>query len=168
MKYLKWVGLFLMIGSFCYGFQFQIIEVKKKQQNQQMIREYEEHRNIDTSILGTIQIVKSNKTNIIKKGNVEEVIKKNQVSLLSNLENKTIYLAGHSVPEVFGTLHESKIGDKIILDLGHVKTQYQIYQIKTIHISDTSVFSKQESFERLILITCMTDDTKRLIVFAKK
>ncbi|MBS7020299.1 MAG: sortase [Firmicutes bacterium] len=168
MKWVRWIGIIIIIISFLYGIQFEMVEVKKNQQNKQIISLYEKHQNQNKSIIGTIEIVKNKQKVIIRKGNTEEIISKKQVSLLSALETKALFLAGHSIPEVFGTLHESKVGDELQLDIRHQKKSYQIYDIEIIDITDESIFYEKDSFEKLVLITCMKDENKRLIVKARR
>lgn len=100
---------------------------------------------------------------LIQYGNMEEIIEKDDVAYLS-IERETIYLAGHSIPTVFGSLHYAKVGTEVFLISSSKKVMYEVVEIKIVAANDISIFTREMNEETLILITCLNDDTYRLIV----
>ena len=102
MKWIKYVGIIILISGIIYAFIFHQQETEKEQKKQVEIQLYEQNKIKNSDILGTIELVRTHKKSIIKKGNIEEIIAQNQVvSLNQTLDvTSTIYLAGHSVPSV--------------------------------------------------------------------
>lgn len=99
MRGIKYIGCIILIGVGIYTALFFREETKKQEIKEKEIQLYEKKKIEDTDVLGMIEIVKTNKKSLIKKGNVNTIIAQNQVaSMTQNLDIKqTIFLAGHSI-----------------------------------------------------------------------
>lgn len=169
MRWIKYIGIIILISVMSYAFLFHQNETKKEQKKKVEIKLYEQNKIKNSDILGMIELVRTNKKSMIKKGNIEEIIAQNQVvSLNQTLDiSNTIYLAGHSVPSVFNDLHQSQIGDSIILTIKNKKYHYLIQDKKKVHTNDFSPFIDTNQNDHLVLITCTNNSQIRLLVFAK-
>lgn len=78
-------------------------------------------------------------------------------------KNGNITLAGHSIDNVFKNLHIIEIGDKILVNVYNENYNYRVVD-KIVVYKD----SKKKYENDLVLITCMTNPNKRLIVLAQK
>lgn len=167
MRWIKYVGMIILISVMLYTFLFHQNETKKEQKKKVEIKLYEQNKIKNSDILGMIELVRTNKKSMIKKGNIEEIIAQNQVvSLNQTLDiSNTIYLAGHSVPSVFNDLHQSQIGDSIILTIKNKKYHYLIQNKKKVYTNDFSPLVS--TAHHLVLITCTTNPQIRLLVFAE-
>ncbi len=167
MRWIKYVGMIILISVMLYTFLFHQNETKKEQKKKVEIKLYEQNKIKNSNILGMIELVRTNKKSMIKKGNIEEIIAQNQVvSLNQTLDiSNTIYLAGHSVPSVFNDLHQSQIGDSIILTIKNKKYHYLIQNKKKVYTNDFSPLVS--TAYHLVLITCTTNPQIRLLVFAE-
>lgn len=167
MRWIKYVGMIILISVMVYTFLFHQNETRKEQKKKREIKLYEQNRIRNSDILGMIELVRTNKKSMIKKGNIEEIIAQNQVvSLNQKLDtSNTIYLAGHSVPSVFNDLHQSQIGDSIILTIQNKKYHYLIQNKKKVYTNDFSPLVY--THHNLVLITCTTNPQIRLLVFAE-
>lgn len=81
-----------------------------------------------------------------------------------NLESDNIVLAGHSIPSIFGNLHYIKINDLITIHTFNGVYYYKVEEIEIVYKTNVEILDDNN----LILITCMDDNNKRLIVKAKK
>lgn len=169
MRVLKYLGILLFIGVGYSFIQFEQQEQQKEQVRKEEIEQYEKQEVVDSSILGMITLVKTGKKSLIKQGEIEEILAQNQVvSLTQTLDTKeNLYLAGHSIPQVFGDLHDYQIGDRLLLSFQNQQQEYEIYQTKKVSTSDFQVFQSEEDFPRLVLITCTNHQQIRYVVFAK-
>lgn len=77
--------------------------------------------------------------------------------------NDTIIIAGHNITDVFNELHNIKIGDYIKIK---TKDKNLVYKVKSIEIVDRKDISILNDDVDLILITCMNNFRKRLIIKA--
>ena len=101
--------------------------------------------------------------------NIKRLIIEDDYSMLDKgfvVMNKTnnILLFGHAVEYIFLNLHNIEIGEKISLYLDK-EYKYVVEDIFTV-LEDNYDFSNYD--DKLILITCLYDDKKRLVVVAKK
>ena len=169
MRGIKYIGCIILIGVGIYTALFFREETEKQEIKEKEIQLYEKKKIEDTDVLGMIEIVKTNKKSLIKKGNVNTIIAQNQVaSMTQNLDIKqTIFLAGHSIPSVFGDLHQSQIGDRIILLIQEKVYHYTIESIRTVRTDDFTPLEAEYKYPQLVLITCTNRSSIRLLVFAK-
>ena len=169
MRWIKYVGMIILISVMVYTFLFHQNETRKEQKKKIEIKLYEQNRIRNSDILGMIELVRTNKKSMIKKGNIEEIIAQNQVvSLNQKLDtSNTIYLAGHSVPSVFNDLHQSQIGDTILLTIQNRQYHYLIQDKKRVRTDDFSPLINRKEENYLVLITCTNHPQIRLLVFAK-
>lgn len=77
-----------------------------------------------------------------------------------------IVLAGHNNKYVFNFITKASIGDIIKI---HTKNNYKNYKIynKIVVDEDSNLSSYLDNSNKLLLITCVNNNTKRLIIFAK-
>lgn len=81
-----------------------------------------------------------------------------------DLANDHIILAGHSIKNIFGNLHNIELNEVVEIHTFNNTYLYEVRSIDIVSKYDTSVLDEGE----LILITCMTDNNKRLIIKAKR
>lgn len=113
-----------------------------------------------TKYIGYIEIEKINIKRGIVNGINDKILNNNDVGMINN---KNIILAGHSVSNVFGNLHDIKLNEIIKLYLYNELTEYIVKDIKIVDKNDLSLLNNE-----LVLITCMLDPNKRLLVIAQK
>jgi len=94
-------------------------------------------------------------------------------------ENGTSVIYGHSsLPQlfnpkdyktIFATLHNLKVGDKIIANVSGITYNYKVFEIIITDPNDTSIFTQNYDDSYITLVTCTPPGTtwKRLIVKAK-
>lgn len=169
MKWIKFLALLILISSGIYYYQFTNKEIKKTKENQKIIEQYHKKGRVSADVLGIITLCKTRKSSVIKRGNVDDIISKNQVASLNQQLNvkEDIYLAGHSIPSVFGDLHQYQVGNQLLLTIHHKKYYYDIYKIEKILIDDFTPFLQIKQYPRLLLMTCTNDSNVRLLVYAK-
>lgn len=113
-----------------------------------------------TKYIGYIEIKKINIKRGIVNGINDSILNNNDIGMINN---KNIILAGHSVSNVFGNLHDIKLNEIIKLYLYNELTEYIVKDIKIVDKNDLSLLNNE-----LVLITCMLDPNKRLLVIAQK
>lgn len=84
-----------------------------------------------------------------------------------NDEVYNIVLAGHNTNNVFSILYRLSIDDEIIINTFDKKYVFRIYDIKTINIKDTYILDNIYDDKIVTLITCTTDNQRRLIIRGK-
>lgn len=92
---------------------------------------------------------------------------KNYVCLNENaksLNEDNLILAGHSIKNIFYNLHYIKLNDEIIITTFNFIYHYIVTSIDIVDYRNVAILDNSN----LILITCMNDNTKRLIVKAKR
>lgn len=108
----------------------------------------------------------------IEHGDIDEVIDNNEVSIDTRLVDFSrgignIILAGHNNKKVFSRLHDSEIGNDIIIKYNEFYGEFAIEEIKVVEKEDVSIFKYTEDELILTLITCMKDNNYRKIIVAK-
>lgn len=121
---------------------------------------------------GYIYFKKFDKKIIIQKGEVDKVLKNNNIAIINNgsfISDKVgnIVLAGHNTKDVFSILYKLKYDDEIIINNYYENYVFIVYEIKTINIEDTYILDNIENDKIVTLITCTYDNQKRFIVRAK-
>lgn len=81
-----------------------------------------------------------------------------------NLDSNHIILAGHSISNIFGNLHDIALNELIEIHTFNNTYFYKVTNIDVVSKYHVSVLEQGE----LILITCMNDNNKRLIIKAKR
>jgi LPXTG-site transpeptidase (sortase) family protein len=116
--------------------------------------------------IGYIEIERLNlKREIVLGINEKNLI--NHVTLSESsksLDSDNVILAGHSINNIFGKLHNVVIDDIITITTFENKYQYIVTSIQIVKKTDISVIDNSP----LILITCMNDNQYRLIIKAKR
>lgn len=165
---LGWITLFLMVFSFLLGYGFLKIDQK---QEQKLIMEYEEEpKQYQTKYFGYLSFPAYQQYRFIMYGSPENAVKQAKIGIFGEQPNSVpsdpLILVGHSRKNQFEILHKLKIGDEV--KLTKEKNQYQYYVVdkEVIEESDMS-FMKKIQDHMLILITCMTDNEKRLVVYCQ-
>lgn len=127
---------------------------------------------LTSNYLGYIELINYGVKRLITNGTDRKTLDKGLVGMLnvsSNLDDEfgNVILAGHSVNNTFKKLHSIKIGEQIKI-VSHKNTYiFEITEKHTINDTDMSYFNKVEDKKILTLITCKTDNNKRLIVIAE-
>ena len=110
-----------------------------------------------------------NYSGLIKKGDSKTILDSNYILFLENGSNineeiGNIVLAGHNNKYVFSILYKLNISDEIIIYDENNKYIFQIYEIKTINITDTYILDNVYDKKIITLITCTNDNQKRYIL----
>lgn len=132
--------------------------------------EYQEHlkkiNNIayddfSTKYIGYIEIERLGVKRGIVDGINDTILNANDVGF-GKIDNKII-LAGHSIENVFGKLHQIKVDDIINIYLYRKKTTYKVVSVKVVNKKDIQALDNA-----LNLVTCMYNPNERLIIGAQK
>lgn len=83
---------------------------------------------------------------------------------IKSLEDNHIILAGHSVENLFGNLHKAELNQAIYIHTNNKIIRYYINEIVIVNKEQVDILETGD----LVLITCMRDNTKRLIIKAKR
>lgn len=165
---LGWILLFVMTFIFLIGHEKLKLENK---QEQTIITEYEKHpKKYETSYFGYLIFQGYNEKRIILYGDAKDVLSKSKIGIFGEVPvvvpKEPLILVGHSRQNQFSILHHLKQGDQIILRKRDYKYFYEVIEKEVIEESDTH-FLKKIKDNMLVLITCMDDDNKRLIVYCQ-
>lgn len=147
-------------------FILNIYHIVDYNEHSKVIDNYKEYDIKKYNYMGYIQIDRVNIKREIVLGINEDNLK-NHVCLSNvskNLESDNIILAGHSIKNIFQNLHDVIIGDKIIISSFDANYYYEVVSIDIVSKYDIDIIDKSN----LILITCMEDNNKRLIIKAKR
>lgn len=117
-----------------------------------------------SNYIGYIEIDRLSIKKEIVLGINQDNLDKNHVVLSNSLDSDHIVLAGHSIRSVFLNLHEAIIGDEIKIHTYYDMKRYQIYDIQI--VDKTDIHSIDDG--NLVLITCMDNNNKRLLIKAKR
>lgn len=112
-----------------------------------------------TDYIGYIKIDNIKLKRGIKLGINDKILDEYNVGMI---KSNNIILAGHAVENVFGNLYKLRIEDEISLYLDKI-IKYKIADISVVNKNDFNHLNSD-----LVLITCMIDSNKRLIINAKK
>ncbi|MFV0250151.1 MAG: sortase [Bacilli bacterium] len=102
----------------------------------------------------------------IVEGLNQSIIDKQVVGYYRQCDNCKTILAGHSIKTVFLNLHNVVINDEIEIFI-EVKSIYKVIDIKVVEATNT-FYINQYNFNGVILVTCMKDNSKRLLIFCEK
>lgn len=144
--------------------------------------EYEiKRKNIDNIIIdkvknreydGYIYIPKLEYKGLIKHGNSNDILSSNNVLLFNNgskIDDKfgNIVLAGHNNKYVFSILYKLSIDDRVVLSDFDNNYEFIIDSIKIVNIKDTYILDNIYDEKIITLITCTSDNQRRLIIRGK-
>ena len=114
-----------------------------------------------TKYIGYLEIKRLGIKRGIVKGITELILNANDIGM--EIKKGKIILAGHSIENVFGKLHNIKSDDIILLHINNKIEKYIVNSIKIVDKYDVDALDSE-----LNLITCMYNPNKRLIIGAKK
>lgn len=142
--------------------------IKHKNKIDKIINSEEQLKKYDAHLY----IPKLNYSGLIKKGDSKTILDSNYILFLENGSNineeiGNIVLAGHNNKYVFSILYKLNISDEIIIYDENNKYIFQIYEIKTINITDTYILDNVYDKKIITLITCTNDNQKRYILRGK-
>lgn len=132
--------------------------------------EYKEHLkkidnlvydDVSTKYIGYIEVERLGVKRGIVKGINDDILNANDVGF--EIKNNNIILAGHSIENVFGKLHNIRLDDTIYLYLNKKKETYKVTSIKVVNKANVEVLNNP-----LNLVTCMYNPNERLVIGAKK
>lgn len=107
---------------------------------------------------------------LIEYGNPNTIVEKYNIGIFgtvpSSLKEENIILVGHNRPNQFAVVPKLKIGDIVIVYYEKEEYYYQVWKRKIIDADDLS-FLKNLDKKMLILVTCLEDASKRVVVFCK-
>jgi len=124
-----------------------------------------------SNYLGYLEKENLNIKKLIKQGTSNNILNENIIGLYNNgnnldSEKGQIILAGHNNEYVFKNLYKIRIGETIKIVTKNKEYNYEVTTKKTINYKDATSFKLNINTKELIIITCITDET-RLLVFAK-
>jgi LPXTG-site transpeptidase (sortase) family protein len=157
--------ILISILGFIILFCYQKIDYKVHTYIIDNVYEFDNNMNIQDYI-GYIEIPDLN----IKREIVLGINEKNLLShitlddSINTLESNHIILAGHSVENLFGNLHKAKLNQTIYIHTNNKTISYSINEIFIVNKNEIDVLESGD----LVLITCMNDNNKRLIIKAKR
>jgi LPXTG-site transpeptidase (sortase) family protein len=157
--------ILISILGFIILFCYQKIDYKVHTYIIDNVYDFDNNMNIQDYI-GYIEIPDLN----IKREIVLGINEKNLLShitlddSINTLESNHIILAGHSVENLFGNLHKAKLNQTIYIHTNNKTISYFINEIFIVNKNEIDVLESGD----LVLITCMNDNNKRLIIKAKR
>jgi LPXTG-site transpeptidase (sortase) family protein len=157
--------ILISILGFIILFCYQKIDYKVHTYIIDNVYDFDNNMNIQDYI-GYIEIPDLN----IKREIVLGINEKNLLShitlddSINTLESNHIILAGHSVENLFGNLHKAKLNQTIYIHTNNKTISYSINEIFIVNKNEIDVLESGD----LVLITCMNDNNKRLIIKAKR
>lgn len=108
---------------------------------------------------------------LIVGGTNQKVLDKNLVWIYKadEFQNLTgnIVLAGHNNKYVFNFITKILVDDTITIYTKNIQKEYVVYDKKIID-ENANIISYLDDNNKLLLITCVNNNTKRLIIFAKE
>lgn len=163
------VFLFSITGIFGYG----IIKNDKLAQ-QEKIKHYERevisNEKTNETYFGYIHFPKHQVNRLIEYGNPSEIVDKYNIGIFgpvpTSLKNENLILVGHNRPNQFSVVLKLKAGDMVMIVHEKQKYQYQVMERKVIDSDDLN-FLKSLNTRTLVLITCLDDASKRIVIFCK-
>lgn len=165
---LGWMILFLMTFSFLLGYGVLKMDQKKEQI---LMMEYEEEpEQYRNEYFGYLSFPNYHQYLFIMYGSPEQAVSQFKIGIFGehpkNVPCDPFILVGHSRKNQFEILHKLKIGDTV--ELVKEKNQYQYHVIGKEVIEESNLsFMKKLRNHMLILITCMNDNEKRLVVYCQ-
>lgn len=168
LEKLGWMTLFLMVFSLLLGYGFLKIDQKKEQI---LMMEYEEEpEQYRTEYFGYLSFPNYQQYRFIMYGSPEQAVKQFKIGIFGeepkNVPSDPLILVGHSRKNQFEILHKLKIGDVVELTKEKNRYQYHVVRKEVIEESDIT-FMKKVHNHMLVLITCMNDNEKRLVVYCQ-
>lgn len=168
---LGWAVLFLtlIIGVLGYG----IIRNDKMAQYQE-IQNYNRQIVIEPvkeqKYFGYITFPKYQVSRLIEYGNPNNIIEKYNIGIFGtipeSLNTENIILVGHNRPNQFAVVPKLKMGEVVTITHKNKEYQYRVFHRQVISSNDVSFLKKIHS-KTLILITCLDDASKRIVIFCK-
>lgn len=157
----KTLGIFLILISFLCLIKVKIDILKDTINNNKVIENILiQGVSNKSKYVGYIQIDSVKIKRAIVYGINNQNLDNNDVAME---KNENIILAGHSIDNVFKNLHYLEVGEKIVLNIYNKIYTYNV-------VDKLAVFkdSNEKYDNDLILITCMVNPNKRLIILAEK
>ena len=102
---------------------------------------------------------------VLEKGDVTQLLSESKVAYWNVPDSKNIHFVGHRIPAVFASLERLEKGEIVELYWNGV---YGRYRVSDFQVVNETEFPSFPSVGNLVLITCMEDDSKRLIVLCEK
>lgn len=102
---------------------------------------------------------------VLERGSTSQLLSESKVAYWGVPDSQNIHLVGHRIPTVFAPLEKLKKGDIVELYWSGV---YRKYRVSSFHVVSETEFPSFPSTGNLVLITCMEDDSERLIIFCEK
>lgn len=164
-SFLGWTFLFLTFISFITIYQYQKIDDKIQKVK---ILEYEQEKEKEKVYFGLIFFPTTGQQRLIKYGNPERIVKKFYIGIFgtlpTNYPQDSLILVGHNRYMQFSSLEKLKIQDEVVIKRRNYHYFYHVKKIITTSVTDLSFLTRIKE-NQLILITCLDDSSKRLVVF---
>lgn len=166
-----WTILFLMAISGIGGYGVLKNDCKLQRES---IKNYEmislEEQKQDNHYYGYISFPHYQVSRFIEYGNPNIVIERYNIGIFGmipeQLETESLILVGHNRSNQFAVVQKLKIGDEVFIYKEKKQYYYQVTGYEIISSADVS-FLKEITDKTLILITCLDDASKRIVVFCK-
>lgn len=164
ISFLGWTFLFLFCICFSAVYHYQKIDAKIQIRK---IQEYEQKKEKIESYFGYIYFPKTGQKRLIKYGNPEKIVKEFYIGIFGTLPENypkdSLILVGHNRYMQFSSLEKIQLQDQVVIKKKKQAYFYQVNKIIIIDVNDLSFLTKMKE-NQLVLITCLEDSSKRLVV----
>lgn len=167
-SFLGWIGIFGITLSL--QISYGILKIDNFKEKELIIKYEKSPEMYETQYFGYIIFPYSQVERLIMYGDAKEVVKKQRIGIFGeipeNFPDDYLILVGHSRKNQFSILHQLKISDKVKIKRGNREYTYKVEKKEVINASDLS-FIKNIKNKMLVLITCMEDNNKRLVIYCQ-
>lgn len=168
--YLGWSIIFLTgLGIISFYGMARIDRVRQQAQIEAYVNQGPESQE-KSPYFGYIRFPQYQVERLIRYGDPNQVVDASYIGIFGSvpkdLQVESLLLVGHSRTNLFSVLHHLQLRNEV--ELYHQATlyHYEVVKRKIIRADDSS-FLKEITDPMLVLITCLNDNQKRLILFCK-
>lgn len=168
--HLGW-SIFFLTGLGIIGF-YGMTRIDRVKQHQQItIYEKQDLETQEKSpYFGYIRFPQYKVERLIRYGNPSQVVDASAIGIFGSvpedLHVESLLLVGHSRMNLFSVLHRLQLTNEVQLYRQATHYYYEVVKRKVI-LADDSSFLQEITDPMLVLITCLDDNQKRLILFCK-
>lgn len=171
MNLFGWTLLFLFSIASILGYGvLKNDKIKQEQEIQYYESKIDMVEDKEQKYFGYIQFPKYQVSRLIEYGNPNTIIEKYNIGIFGTipefLDTENMILVGHNRPNQFAVVPKLKNDDIVTVVHGKQEYQYRVFQRQVIASHDVS-FLKKFLTKTLILVTCLDDSSKRIVIFCK-
>ncbi|GEM_PF-3811606 len=162
-RFILILGCVCILGSTYIYISYRKENIIQKEDAKEKIVQIETSSNVEKE--GYLKIPSIALYQVLEKGGVAQLLSESKVAYWNVPDSKNIHFVGHRIPAVFASLEKLEKGDIVELYWNGV---YGRYRVSDFQVVNETEFPSFPSVGNLVLITCMEDDSKRLIVLCEK